>query len=152
MVYDHAHRLTLLFGGSGTYPFMEWDGDRWHPIDETGLGSRNSVALAADPYGHVLLFGGFQMQILGDTWEWDGTTWTLLATTGPSPRIGACMAFDQQTNTFVLFGGDNFTNPPEDTWRWDGSGGILRAGTTAIRGGVVDTRYPGRSMTLYVIP
>jgi hypothetical protein len=129
MVYDHAHRLTLLFGGSGTYPFMEWDGDRWHPIDETGPGSRNSVALAADPYGHVLLFGGFQMQILGDTWEWDGTTWTLRATTGPSPRIGACMAFDQQTNSFVLFGGDNFTNPPADTWRWDGSAWSLDSAT-----------------------
>jgi Galactose oxidase, central domain len=71
----------------------------------------------------VVLFGGDNSNILGDTWTWDGTTWTKQhAAAGPTPRFGAAMAYDAATGTVVLFGGCcTLTSQFGDTWTWDGT-------------------------------
>ncbi|MFL5822425.1 MAG: glycoside hydrolase family 44 protein [Solirubrobacteraceae bacterium] len=46
-----------------------------------------------------------------------------------------------------------FTPPAKAArWTWNGSGGIVHRTAAAISGGAIDAQYPGRSMTLYVIP
>ncbi len=48
---------------------------------------RASHAMAYDSTRQkTLLFGGYYLSDLGDTWEWDGSAWTQMAATGPSAR------------------------------------------------------------------
>ena len=56
------------------------------------------------------------------------------ATPGPPHAVGFCRALRRPR-----------------TWTWNGSGGIVRAPSTAIHAGAIDATYPERSMTLYVI-
>ena len=67
-----------------------------------------------------MLFGGFDGQLDGSTWEWDGTTWVEVATEGPSPRIHAALAYDPDRAVTVLFGGFD-GKQRNDTWEWDGT-------------------------------
>jgi hypothetical protein len=55
--------------------------------------------------GVAVLFGGYDGEYDGETWEWDGQRWTLRAETGPSPRVYHAMAYDSARGTSVLFGG-----------------------------------------------
>ncbi len=60
----------------------------------------------------IVLFGGFHIAELGDTWSWNGTTWSKLApATSPTARNSASMAFDASTSTALLFGGSGATPP-----------------------------------------
>ena len=43
------------------------------------------------------------------------------SSTLPSPRSGAAMAYDPQTQTTILFGGDDEGRTLDDTWSWNGS-------------------------------
>jgi len=82
--------------------------------------------------GHTqttILFGGIP-DVQGaetprnDTWSWDGTSWTQLhPAASPTPRIGATMAYDADTQTIILFGGSTVLGGAAlaDTWSWDGS-------------------------------
>ncbi|HYT29395.1 MAG TPA: hypothetical protein VEN82_01340 [Actinomycetota bacterium] len=93
--------------------------------------ARFGAAMAQDPAGNELLFGGAglvggTLTYLGDTWSWNGSGWKQRTpTTSPSPRVGAMVAFDAATGTDVLFGGE-YCNPSnsctfyDDTWLWNG--------------------------------
>src|SRR2546426_2956756 len=84
MVYDAAHGVTLLFGGSDNQTYFKdtwaWNGSRWtalHPA--TSPAGRALAGMAYDEaHGQVVLFGGIGagFELLGDTWTWAGTTWT----------------------------------------------------------------------------
>jgi len=81
------------------------------------------------------IFGGegqYANQILGDTWEWDGRRWVEYRP-DPSPpaRTGHAMAYDEDRQQVVLFGGTGSLaqdgSPSgllSDTWIWDGSNWI----------------------------
>jgi hypothetical protein len=74
--------------------------------------------MAADPAsGHLVLFGGQNSSIVGDSWTWDGTTWTQESPpTSPSERVFAQMATDP-SGRVVLFGGySDITRFSADTW------------------------------------
>ena len=73
--------------------------------------------------GRLVLFGGSDGTLLGDTWEWDGALWLRLSPTAfPAVRYGAAMAFDRARNRSFLFGGNsNIGQWYGDTWQWDGT-------------------------------
>jgi len=93
--------------------------------------ARFGAAMAHDPAGHEVLFGGAGLvggifTYFGDTWSWNGSGWKeRTPTTSPSPRLGAMVAYDAATGTDVLFGGEycdpsNSCTLYDDTWLWNG--------------------------------
>ncbi len=97
--------------------------DDWRFVAPSGPEPRYQHAMAFDSLrGVTVLFGGFDGNRFGDTWEWNGTVWTRVATSGPSPRMNHAMAFDSARGVTVLFGGS--TGPSGrisgETWEWDG--------------------------------
>lgn len=86
MVYDHAHKSILLFGGTPGGGFLEdtwlWNGSIWveqrpahHPAGRADFG----MAYDEDRQ-KVILFGGQADPAVNttETWTWDGQDWTLL--------------------------------------------------------------------------
>src|SRR5262249_8753015 len=55
--------------------------------------------------GTVVLFGGYDTQLRGDTWEFGGTTWTQTANSGPPARLSGGMGFRPSTQTMTMIGG-----------------------------------------------
>ncbi len=103
-----------------------WDSDVWYRVSLDGPHTREGPAMAYDPIRQeILLFGGMDedatIRGLGDTWAWDGIEWRLVSETGPSPRTGACMAFDQARGEMILFGGQSSSDLYGDTWAWNGT-------------------------------
>jgi hypothetical protein len=83
---------------------------------------RTDPAMAQDPSGGVLLFGGVGVNPLADTWLWDGSGWTQLHPAhAPSPRSQMGMAFDAARGRVVLFGGRTTSQIFGDTWTWNGT-------------------------------
>jgi outer membrane protein OmpA-like peptidoglycan-associated protein len=67
----------------------------------------------------MVLFGGENDSLWGDTWTFNGTTWTeLLPATSPPARVGASMAYDPATGNAVLFGGYGSGGLLADTWTY----------------------------------
>lgn len=77
----------------------------------------------------IILFGGAPTINGGvttsQTWSWNGTTWTLLTpATSPGARWTHGMAYDENRQRIVLFGGlatDQAASALDDTWEWDGN-------------------------------
>ena len=129
MAFDKNRCVTVLFGGSGPWgDTWEYDGTTWvqRCAECTPPMQRNCAAMACDDSsrGGVVLFGGWTgSQLLNDVWKWDGANWAQVVTTaGPSPRQAAIMAYDQQRDRFVLFGGitsPGSITPSDETWELD---------------------------------
>ncbi len=133
MAYDSARRVVVLFGGNASgreADTWEWDGTAWNSLGVTPAPySRYGHSMAYDAgRGVVVLFGGYdnQNERLDDTWEWNGGTWTEridLPPSRPSARAYAAMAYDEQRDVIVLFGGNQGGAEPYcgDTWEYDGN-------------------------------
>jgi hypothetical protein len=77
--------------------------------------------MAFDPTRkRTVMFGGDGARRYGDTWEWDGQLWVQVADSGPPSRARHAMAYDENRNRVVLFGGASGNNLSGDTWEWDG--------------------------------
>jgi len=73
--------------------------------------------------GHILLFGGFSTDYLGDFWSFDGSDWHQIIENGAGPiyrRARPMMVYDSQREKTVLFGGYYGMNIKNDTWEYDG--------------------------------
>lgn len=133
MVWDAAAGNIVLFGGmdaSGQClnDTWTWDGTDWtqqfppvspspRRFDAHGMAYDSAASLA-------VIFGGITTGNIyfGDTWTWNGIdkTWSQqFPATSPSARR-TTLAFDRNSNTMVLFGGDNGATYYNDTWTWDG--------------------------------
>lgn len=139
MAYSPARQRVVLFGGHGGGGWLsdtwEWDGSDW--IQRTSAvapGPRIGAAMAEDPGGTVVLFGGGynpggRVQYLGDTWEWNGLWTQRMPATSPDPRAWPGIAFDARRRQVVLYGGSSLVYTGEfpramlftDTWVWDGT-------------------------------
>ena len=83
--------------------------------------------------GRTILFGGFNGNYLGDTWEWNGAIpqWTQMNIVGPKPsaRHTHAMGYDSRRGSIILFGGF-YNNYLGDTWELtppaDGSSRVRR--------------------------
>jgi hypothetical protein len=115
MVYDRAHKSTVLFGGGGggggcLEGTWLWDGVSWaeqHPLRQPIC--RINFGMAYDEVrGQVILFGGQSSPVLGptDTWAWDGQDWTQLATHQAPPEelaYGAQLVYLPDLQSVVLY-------------------------------------------------
>lgn len=81
--------------------------------------ARTGAALAIDPAGDVLLFGGQGPSgPLADTWRWNGSDWTQIATPHSPPATAwHALAYDDSRQRVVLFGGSGNAG----TWEFDGA-------------------------------
>lgn len=131
MAYDVARARTVLFGGALELTMglasdtWTWDGSAWtQRTPAASPSARVAHAMAYDAWrGRIVLFGGYDHQLLGDTWEWDGSSWTERAPSGgiaPAPRRGHTMVYDSLRRRIVLFGGVGAAGVLADLWEWDG--------------------------------
>src|SRR5262249_48410234 len=133
--YDERNHEAILFGGNRvlfgtgkeTDSFLgdtwRFKNNRWTKIAVSGPTERAESAIAYDrKLCRIVLFGGYRRvagvtQRFGDTWEWNGRSWKLVSAAGPSPRNSSAMAFDEDLQKLVLFGGPG---PSNETWAWGG--------------------------------
>jgi RHS repeat-associated protein len=141
MAYDDSLQKIILYGGVANGTFLQdvwaWDGTSWSRLTSSvsGLGARAWGGLVFDkdlplseapnPSGRLLFFGGKDGSggYHNDLWtSADGVTWTQLSVTGPSARAAFGMAYDDDAQQAVLFGGltsaGTYSN---ETWRFDGT-------------------------------
>jgi N-acetylneuraminic acid mutarotase len=134
MAFDSAHGLAVLYLGSTTAfePIAQtWlfdpATDSWEqasgPGAPTGL-IGPSMAYDSES-GRIVLFGGLDVgtfELRDETWLYDVEVdrWSPVETT-PSPpgRNFAAFAYDAASDAMVLFGGDTFEGPLDDTWSFD---------------------------------
>jgi hypothetical protein len=74
----------------------------------------------------VILFGSRNLSPIPETWQWTSATgWKQLNPShSPPGRTYTSMAYDDATQTIVLFGGQligTAASPLTDTWTWDGN-------------------------------
>lgn len=129
MATDPVRQRIVLFGGfretfGGLADTWEWNGSSWLPVFSVvgapNPPARGSHALAFDPdRGEVVLFGGADQTVFGDTWTFDGDQWVdrTLATSSPPPMIGHVLTADARQYGLVLFGGGDGGNGMGETWR-----------------------------------
>lgn len=154
--FHAASRRSVLFGfdtNSGAFDGVwEWASNNWRSrVLADDEPQRVDPALAFDSKrGQTLFFGGSDLSsgAFGDaTWEFRADAWMRRKVAQrPSPRAGACMAYDQARDRMLLFGGrdDPFRIPPSDTWEWDGNQwsdrtGVMRPAGRAYGGLVYDS-------------
>jgi hypothetical protein len=131
MAFDAALGKVVLFSGfSAPNDTWTWDGTTWlqlHP--PVSPPARSGAGIAYDELHRVaVLFGGSDpsntFKDFSDTWTFDGTTWTNRTLVGsPAARYDLRLAYDGQTRSVVLWGGQNDQTQTAftDTWTWDGS-------------------------------
>lgn len=134
---DPIGRGVLLFGGDADSRLSDtwiFDG-RWTRLSPArSPAARAGAASAFDKSREqVVVFGGFgtDARDLADTWTWNGQNWSEVTPAfpalSPSARRAAAMAYDDERDEVVLFGG---FNPGlavfGDTWTWDGAAWELK--------------------------
>ncbi|MCA1693612.1 MAG: hypothetical protein LC749_02170, partial [Actinobacteria bacterium] len=148
MAFDAASGKVVMFGGYYHPPLpayrnapdvyfddtWTWDGVTWtqvHPPKSPP--ARFNAAMAPDPLGKLVLFGGMVTGFgqVGDTWTWEGRamTWRQeTPATSPNPRDSALIAYDEARGRAVMIGWGNWYKAPNpesrvdyDTWTWDGN-------------------------------
>lgn len=79
---------------------------------------RNKIILFGGALGYL---GDNQWDYVNDTWEWDGETWSKMnSDIYPPARLDHAIAYDENRNVVVLFGGLGQNGRLSDTWEWDG--------------------------------
>lgn len=140
LVYDSLSGKFILFGGWGEGGALNdtWSYDlqenQWTNLNPSGPlpPGRGAAAMVFDTARNkVILFGGsasgelpsprpplLSYSVLGDTWEYDpvANTWTELTTSGPPARAFSTIAYDEQGEKIVLFGGYGAEGLLGDTW------------------------------------
>lgn len=143
MTYRPTDSSLLLFGGSevlfGDGPDIAdlkndtwlYKSNQWTKLNPASSPSpRAHAAMAYDEArGRLVLFGGYRIEKgkylpLGGTWEFYDNNWHLRSEEGPTARMGSSMAYDQETQRIILFGGNtgnrNYGEATGETWSWDG--------------------------------
>ncbi|MEZ4364801.1 MAG: DUF4215 domain-containing protein [Kofleriaceae bacterium] len=140
MAFDIARSQTVLVGG---VPVAErpWElaGDLWSNAAAPAAPSiREAAAMADDGTGGLVLFGGWNVLPLGQTWRWFDGSWVGQApTTSPPAVSGHVMAYAPWSGKVVLFGGAGLVPPKSaETWEWDGAdwAQVLGAGPSGRTG------------------
>ncbi|MCW4050632.1 MAG: hypothetical protein NWE89_12950 [Candidatus Bathyarchaeota archaeon] len=111
--------LLALYGFSLLVPSIT--------VNAVNIDSRVGHQMVFDSVnGRVILFGGHiveqSMTYLNDTWSYDPleNTWTLMQLdSSPSPRGGHMMAYSQDHEVIIMFGGMNTRGRLDETWIFD---------------------------------
>ncbi len=133
--YDSDAKRVVMFGGF-THWTRDLNPDIWAFNPSTsdwifvsvgsGPTGRGAATMSYNPaQDNFLVFGGATLSgAESDTWKFHFTdsvtgTWTNVPAAGPSARVGAPMVYDQNSNLFVLFGGESYVYSLGDTWAFD---------------------------------
>jgi cysteine-rich repeat protein len=131
MVYDARRKVMVMLGrppSSDVNQTWEFDGVRWVQ-SRAELLQRQGFSMAYDPTrAKTVVFGGFRSADVGqkmpiylnEVWEYNGDVWMQNAASPPPIRSNAAMAFDENTQKIVIFGGREGNNTLNDTWEFDG--------------------------------
>lgn len=138
LAFDPVSDRLLLHGGLGLRPgraggeqhgdLWSWDGETWtrvHGPDE-GPGVRDHHAMVWDRRrSELVLYGGGlglpgDQELLGDTWILDASGWRPVEGPSPPARSTHRLAWDDDRDRVVLFGGWGDNGLLGDTWEWDG--------------------------------
>lgn len=131
MAFDPNRNQVIMFGGrnyfdNGGSSTYAWNGTSWIDITPPNSPAPRAYHMMATDTARskVVLFGGWQGNLLQDIWEWDGGTWTEIPTAvKPLERHLSGMSYDSERGSVVLFGGWNGYAPNypwNDTWTWNG--------------------------------
>ncbi|HEV7703287.1 MAG TPA: PQQ-dependent sugar dehydrogenase [Gemmatimonadaceae bacterium] len=117
LAYDADDRRLIMTGATATW---EWANGGWSEIGGALTPSRSGQAMATDPAGGALLFGGTGEDgvATSDSWRYASRRWTALTAPGPRARAGAAMAFDLDHHRTLLWGGAPCID--RALWSWDG--------------------------------
>jgi N-acetylneuraminic acid mutarotase len=134
MAFDSAHGLAVLYLGSTTTfePIAQtWlfdpVTDSWEQASGEGApAGLIGPSVAYDARSHrIVLFGGLDVatfELRDETWIYDveADLWSVVETTPrPAGRNFAATAYDTGSDAIILFGGDTFEGPLDDTWSFD---------------------------------
>jgi len=109
--YDPLNHRTYLFGGHNGETILDdfwmFNGSEWTEIEiKNGPSARMAHAMQFDDKGNALLNGGWDGQVLAETWVWRNNQWQILPTgTNAKPSISHAIGFNSSTNEFIMFGG-----------------------------------------------
>lgn len=134
MAYDAGSDRVVLFGGAPASDVLgdtwayDYDNDAWTEMSpSTSPPPRTYSGMAYDSKrDRMVLFGGSADQetaSLGDVWEYDleSNRWTDVSPTdGPGARAWHAMAYDDESDLIVVFGGgESRTAYSAETWLLD---------------------------------
>ena len=139
-IYDPVRKRLIVFGGNdGARSNEVWaltldpsSDPTWTQLLPLGTppSAREGHVAIYDPVGdRMIVFGGTDGAALNDVWSLslaNPPTWTLLSPSGPppSPRQGACAAYDSQRQRILLFGGATDSGYGTGIWALDLAGGM----------------------------
>ncbi len=129
VVFAAAWGLLLFLGM--VVPSAQTPTSGWIPLelDISPPPLQGAVHAYDTKHNKLILFGGVTGYINGrwvyknETWEWDGKQWRNVSpppNSSPHPRVSGGMAYDENRDVFVLYGGAGESGPLCDTWEWDG--------------------------------
>ena len=129
MTYDSGRDRVVFYGGEdytqGWGETWEFDGTDW--VNRIGnprpLYGMDTALVYDSARGRCVLHGGGPTWDANGTWEWDGFSWTNLnpAIASPPPyRLSPALAYDEDRQVVVMFGGNDGTNQLNDTWEYNG--------------------------------
>ncbi|UCD92482.1 MAG: hypothetical protein JSV43_00695 [Methanobacteriota archaeon] len=131
MVYDNTSNVFVMFGGKdGTQIFgdtwLYYDGnDTWAQVFPPGSPTpRYGHAMVYDFFNDVvILFGGHDgAGVLADTYTYSvsGNIWmNMNPGNAPPERQRHDMAYDADSHNVILFGGNDESDPFNDTWTYE---------------------------------
>lgn len=144
MAFDPVDHYLLLFGGGKgnlpagsespwTYYNDTWkfSGGAWHKLRTAPFAPTDAMHFLYDPVDHYMMAeGGAQLTsptssvLLNETWSYVGGSWMPIRTSGAPPTMAAegCIAWDDQTGSAILFGGEY--GVPEINTTWSYVGGV----------------------------
>jgi hypothetical protein len=120
-LWDDARQRVVAYGGAH---MSVREGNRWMRIGGSTPSPRARMASATDTQGNLVIYGGESSTsptLFNETWVRDAITgaWRQPVDsfgTSPFNRSGACMAYDEVRNQFVLFGGFTGSTASNQTW------------------------------------
>lgn len=128
MAFDAARNQIIMLGLDNSTATLMYAYDaaagKWNQVTPAALPPCvNEGALTYQDTNQTLLYtGGVCTNATGvdDSYEWDGTTWNKLTLVSPATRLfGAAMAFDQQRQVAIMFGGSPVVGlPANETWTY----------------------------------
>jgi len=138
MAYDFDKSLIYLFGGANEKEVLSdlWvlEGTHWRRVVTKDKPEPRTFAsmIYDNKNSRLLLFGGSKVlfgkepnsqNLLNDIWQFKNNQWKKLTTNNaPSPRAEAAMAYDENRETVILFGGYYIHNGEYiklgDTWEF----------------------------------
>jgi hypothetical protein len=130
---------AIMFGGYNPFKpkfpvygtTWRWTGSAWQKLHPTVSATPRGWGMAVLDRArkNVVLTGGEADLLRTDnTWTWDGKTWTQqFPSTQVDALTSAGIAFDEDSQLVILFGGWGGPNGEEtnQTWSWDGNNWVL---------------------------